>query len=167
MIVDYTFFQDGLLRVDGALALATPSPTNEAIAGRIDSFIERYEPEYMCKLLGEELYNDFLGYENGESVNDWSDFMGIIVKGDTYKTSPIANYVYFHLLRANHADATINGVKIDGDNGTLVSPERKMIFAWNDMVQQNRMLYRWLEKANFKNWDMDCELLETISTLGV
>ena len=40
MIVDYTFFQDGLLRVDGALALATPSPTNEAIAGRIDSFIE-------------------------------------------------------------------------------------------------------------------------------
>ena len=43
MIVDYTFFQDGLLRVDGALALATPSPTNNAIAGRIDSFIERYE----------------------------------------------------------------------------------------------------------------------------
>ena len=167
MIVDYTFFQDGLLRVDGALALATPSPTNEAIAGRIDSFIERYEPEYMCKLLGEELYNDFLGYENGESVNDWSDFMGIIVKGDTYKTSPIANYVYFHLLRASHTDATMNGVKADGDNGRLISPERKMIFAWNDMVQQNRMLYRWLEKANFKGWDMDCELLETISTLGV
>ena len=167
MIVDYTFFQDGLLRVDGALALATPSPTNEAIAGRIDSFIERYEPEYLSLLLGEELYNDFLAYERGESVNDWDGFMGVLVKGDTYKTSPIANYVYFHLLRANHADATINGVKIDGDNGTLVSPERKMIFAWNDMVQQNRMLYRWLEKANFKNWDMDCELLETLSTLGI
>ena len=51
--------------VDGALALATPSPTNEAIAGRIESFIEIYEPEYLCKLLGEVLYNDFLA--NGEA----------------------------------------------------------------------------------------------------
>ena len=167
MIVDYTFFQDGLLRVDGALALATPSPTNEAVLGLIDSFIELYEPEYLGLLLGEELYNDFLAYEKGESVNDWSGFMGVLVKGDTYKTSPIANYVYFHLLRATHTDATVNGVKADADSGKLISPERKMIFAWNDMVQQNRMLYRWLEKANFKGWYMDCELLETISTLGV
>ena len=60
MIVDYTFFQDGLLRVDGAVALATPSPTNEAIQGRINSFIERYEPEYMCKLLGEGFITIFL-----------------------------------------------------------------------------------------------------------
>jgi hypothetical protein len=65
MMIDYTFFQDGLLMVDGAMALATPSPTNGAIAERIDSFIELYEPEYLCKLLGEELYNDFL--VNGET----------------------------------------------------------------------------------------------------
>lgn len=167
MITDYTFFQDGLLRVDGALALATPSPTNEAIAGRINSFIERYEPEYLCKLLGEKLYSDFLLYDKGESVNDWEGFMGVLVKGSTYKTSPIANYVYFHLLRASHTDATMNGVKGDGDDGKRVSPERKMVFAWNDMVQQNRQIYKWLEKANYKDWDMDCELLETINTLGV
>lgn len=167
MIIDYTFFQDGLLRVDGALALATPSPTNEAIMGRINSFIERYEPEYLCKLLGEELYNDFLLHEKGESMNDWDGFMSILVKGDTYKTSPIANYVYFFLLRASHTDATMNGVKADGDGGKLISPERKMVVAWNDMVQQNKLLYRWLEKVNYEGWEMDCELLETINTLGV
>ena len=75
MIVDYTFFQDGLLRVDGALALATPSPTNEAIAGRIDSFIEDTNPNTSACFL-EELYNDFLAYERGESVNDWDGFIG-------------------------------------------------------------------------------------------
>ena len=39
MMIDYTFFQDGLLMVDGAMALATPSPTNEALTGFISSFI--------------------------------------------------------------------------------------------------------------------------------
>lgn len=39
--------------------------------------------------------------------------------------SPIANYIYFHYLRHNHTQATITGVKADGDDGRLVSPERK------------------------------------------
>lgn len=163
MIIDYTFFQDGLLMVDGAMALATPSPTNEGIAHRIDSFIEVYEPEYLCKLLGEELYNDFLVNWESEA---WNEFKVMLVKETALtKTSPIANYVYFHLVRSNQTTATINGVKTDGD-GNLVNPSERMVWAWNDMVNHNRKLYVWLCKK-FRNVQIEQELLETINTLGV
>ena len=163
MIIDYTFFQDGLLMVDGALALATPSPTNEAIAGRIDSFIEIYEPEYLCKLLGEELYNDFLA--NGEA-DKWVEFKNkLVTEYKVTKVSPIANYVYFHLVRNSQSMATINGVKKDGEEN-LVNPQSKMISAWNDMVYKNRSIYSWLCR-NFRNVQTEQELLETINVLGV
>lgn len=169
MMIDYTFFQDGLLRVDGALSLGTPSPTNQAIQGLLESFIDRYEAEYLCKLLGEELYEDFLLSlsEEKSAANDWEGLKRLLVVEKPFKRSPIANYVYFHLLRSCDSDATLNGVKIDTDNGKPVSPERKMRFAWNDMVLHNRKLYGWLRKANYKGWKMDEELLEFINTFNI
>ena len=161
-MIDYTFFQDGLLMVDGAMALASPSPTNAAIKNRIDWYIQRYEPEYMCKLLGEELYKDFL--DNGES-DKWVEFKELLVKSnDLAKTSPIANYVYFFLVRDSQSAATINGVKKDGDN--LVNPQTKMVQAWNDMVYTTRRIYTWLCR-NFHSVQTEQELLETINILNV
>ena len=161
-MIDYTFFQDGLLMVDGAMALASPSPTTTAIKNRIDWYIQRYEPEYMCKLLGEELYKDFL--DNGES-DKWVEFKELLVKSnDLAKTSPIANYVYFFLVRDSQSTATINGVKKDGDN--LVNPQTKMVQAWNDMVNTTRRIYTWLCR-NFHNVQTEQELLETINILNV
>lgn len=166
MIIDYTFFQDGLLRIDGALALAAPSVTNKGIQNAINSFIERYEPEYLSKLLGDELYNDFLKSRE-ESVNKWDEFKAILVEGDSFKRSPIANYVYFFMLRSFNSDATLNGVKTDSDEGHLISPERKMVNAWNDMVKMNTKLVKWLENANLRGWKLDCELLEPINNFGI
>lgn len=166
MIIDNTFFQDGLLRIEGVIAFATPSPTNAAIQSNIESFIEQYEPEYMCKLLGEELYETFLrSREEGSEI--WSEFEAILIQGDSFKRSPIANYVYFHMLRAYHTNATINGVRIDGDYGIIKSPERKMISAWNDMCRMNRKLLKWLKNANLKGWEFCGELIEPINTFGI
>lgn len=164
MIIDYTFFQDGLLKVDGAMALAAPSPTNEALSGYIEFFIERYEPEYLGKLLGEELYNDFLANSKGESsthADKWERFKSIIVDG---RFSPIANYVYFFMIRSSQSTATFNGVRIDGEN--LVSPRHKMIDAWNDMVNHNIKIYSWLCNE-FKNVPSEQELFELINVFDV
>lgn len=166
MMIDYTFFQDGLLMVDGALALATPSPINRAISGRLEWFIERYEPEYLCKLLGEELYNDFLANQEGEMSDKWAEFKKLLVKDNALtKTSPIANYVFFYFVRSNQSTATINGVKKDGD-ANIVSPQQKLIMAWNDMIDANRKLYAWLCK-NFSNVQTEQELLEPINDFNI
>ena len=160
-MIDYAFFQDGLLMVEGAMALAAPSPTNEAIMNRIEWYIKRYESEYLCKLLGEELYNNFLAHREEEA---WKEFEGMVADASA-KISPIANYVYFFLVRDSHATATINGVKKDGDDN-LVSPERKMVRAWNDMVEQNRRIYSWLCRT-FHKVQTEQELLETINAFNV
>lgn len=83
--------------------------------------------------------------------------------------SPIANYIYFHYLRHNHTQVTITGVKADGDDGRLVSPERKMMFAWNDMVRMNIRLVRWLQanNADYPDIATDFELMETINSFGL
>ena len=160
-MIDYTFFQDGLLMVEGAMALAAPSPTNEAIKNRIEWYIKRYESEYLCKLLGEELYNNFLAHREEDA---WKEFEGMVAD-DSAKISPIANYVYFFLVRDSHATATINGVKKDGDDN-LVSPQRKMVRAWNDMVEHNRRIYSWLCRT-FHKAQTEQELLETINDFNV
>lgn len=166
MIIDYTFFQDGLLRVDGAIALAAPSATNEGIKNAISSFIEKYEPEYLNRLLGDKLCSDFLK-SHEERVYKWDELETILVTGDSFKCSPIANYVYFFMLRSFQADATINGVKADHDEGSLISPQQKMIEAWNDMVKMNKKVVKWLENANLKDWELDYALLETINRFGI
>ena len=115
----------------------------------------------MCKLLGEELYNDFLAHRE-EDV--WKAFEGMIADKSVF-ISPIANYVYFYLVRDSHATATINGVKKDGEEN-LVSPQRKMVRAWNDMVEHNRRIYSWLCRT-FHKVQTDQELLEPINDFNV
>ena len=47
MLVDYTFFQGGILDIEGAvLNIHTPSETNKAIVG-LQGFVMQYEPEYL------------------------------------------------------------------------------------------------------------------------
>lgn len=54
MLVDYTFFQGGILDIEGAvLNIHTPSETNKAIVDSLQGFVMQYEPEYLEKLLGE------------------------------------------------------------------------------------------------------------------
>ena len=178
MLVDYTFFQGGILDIEGAvLNIHTPSETNKAIVDSLQGFVMQYESEYLGKLLGEKLYEEFSSYianEGKTKEKRWDDLIARLVvrysDGDSeVSKSPIANYIYFHYLRHNHAQATITGVKAAEDDGRLVSPERKMIFAWNDMVRMNIRLVRWLKsnKADYPDIATDFELLETINSLGI
>lgn len=179
MLVDYTFFQGGILNIEGAvLNTDSASETNRAIVDSLQAFVMEYEQEYLEKLLGEELYEKFSSYiENGKEPSEkrWDDLIDrlVVKRNDGEKAlskSPIANYIYFHYLRHNHTQATITGVKADGDDGRLVSPERKMIFAWNDMVEMNRRLVGWLEENRrliYPGLVFDEELLETINPFGI
>lgn len=178
MLVDYTFFQGGILNIEGAVMNTdSASETNHAIVDSLQSFVLEYEQEYLEKLLGEELYEEFSTYlKNGKEPAEkrWDDLIDrLVIKrtdGETsVSKSPIANYIYFHYLRHNHTQATTTGVKADGDDGRLVSPERKMIFAWNDMVRMNRRLTDWLEEnlPVYPGLVYDEELLETINPFGI
>ena len=117
MLVDYTFFQGGILDIEGAvLNMHTPSETNKAIVDSLQGFVMQYESEYLGKLLGEKLYEEFSSYianEGKTKEKRWDDLIARLVvrysDGDSeVSKSPIANYIYFHYLRHNHAQAEHN-----------------------------------------------------------
>ena len=105
MLVDYTFFQGGILDIEGAvLNIHTPSETNKAIVDSLQGFVMQYESEYLGKLLGEKLYEEFSSYianEGKTKEKRWDDLIARLVvrysDGDSeVSKSPIANYIYFH-----------------------------------------------------------------------
>lgn len=76
------------------------------------------------------------------------------------KVSPIANYVYYKYMEDSTTDNTLVGV-VTGvvDNNTKVAPMRKMLDAWNAMVEMNIGLRRFLDanKTVYPEWVESCE----------
>ncbi len=182
MLIDYTFFQGGSLDIEGiTLNVISPDSTNTAIVGGLRSFIAEFEPEYLEKLLGRELYlsfSDYLDKRNAMGADEremrWEFLIDELVHTrtigeDTIHISPIANYVYFFYLRHNHAQATTTGVKQDTDDGKLVSPERKMVSAWNGMAKMNVRLFDLIGRhyADYPCWEPDLELIECINIMSL
>lgn len=149
MLIDYAFFQGPLL-ISGIVSPdVAPSLTTSAITRDIDNYISYYETEYLIKVLGKEVYEQFSEYlqsEEKEPIKLWDDLKSMLVGAmGEMKVSPIANYIYFFYARNHQSDVSVNGVKKDSDVGDLVSPMGKMVSAWNGMVKMNADLYEWLD----------------------
>nr|DAO67721.1 MAG TPA: hypothetical protein [Caudoviricetes sp.] len=171
MLIDYAFFQ-GPLFISGIISPdVAPSLTTSAITGDVNNYISYYETEYLIKVLGKEVYEQFSEYlqsEEKEPVKLWDDLKSMLVGAmGGMKISPIANYIYFFYTRNHQCDVTINGVKRDSDVGDLVSPMGKMVSAWNNMVRMNADLYKWLDTQHIEGWTFDKSLLRPVNTFNL
>lgn len=171
MLIDYAFFQGPLL-ISGIVSPdVAPSLTTSAITRDIDNYISYYETEYLIKVLGKEVYEQFSEYlqsEEKEPIKLWDDLKSMLVGAmGEMKVSPIANYIYFFYARNHQSDVSVNGVKKDSDVGDLVSPMGKMVSAWNGMVKMNADLYEWLDTQSIDGWTFDESLLKPINTFNL
>lgn len=103
--------------------------------------ILRFEPKYLQLLMGEELYSE---YVSSISNAKWLPLKQKLLD-TTNKISPIANYVYFYHRKEHKFES---GDTVDyqtkKDNMVAVQPETKMINAWNDMVELNIVVCKWI-----------------------
>src|SRR5574339_318819 len=150
MIIDYTYFI-GKLRL--------PQTGNTEGREEIEGLIEIYEPEYLRKVLGLDLYEAFTEGIAGSGTPDqrWVDLLegitfdhhGVNHRWNGFdpedKLTPIANYVYYRYLEDTVSDVTLAGTSTGKtDNNARTSPMQKMVNAWNDMVDMNSELDRLL-----------------------
>lgn len=188
-IIDSSYFY-------GDLGISQKSQA--AVVANINWFIEKYEPDYCREMLGQELYKQ---YKDGTELPDGSAFLdesavaqkwkdlrdgkqyenrsGVIVyfKGlapktnSTTKQSPIANFVFYHILRKNATSTTGSGeAKLQIENATKESSIDKQCFAWNQMVGLNYDLNEFLlsnsevypEYFNYV-WRIKHDLFDTIN----
>ena len=170
MLIDVTYFQSGSLYISGiSLPEMSPTPTNIAVTGDIEGYIQEYETEYLIQALGYDIYKEFSEYLSSEKDEGrWEELKNRLVP-DRTKVSPIANYVYYHYLRNHQSDATVSGVKKDSDEGDLVSAERKMCDAWNRMVDMNKRLFSWIEshKEDYPGWCYNPSLVRKINIFNL
>jgi hypothetical protein len=152
-LIDNTYFTGELL-IPNAM---TNNVLNTAYA-ELAALIDIYEKEYLSEVLGHELadqiptlntlfhplllkgggFRDSLG-----RVNKWQGFTKTNPADNS--TSPIAYYVYCKWLANHQSQITSTGaVTPSFDNGARVTNMAKYIWAWNTMVDQNRILHDFL-----------------------
>lgn len=154
-LIDYTYFDGGVVNIAQTDQLA--------VQEQITAYIAQFEPEFMADLLGYEFYQQFLTdiaeqrmidiltgitYTYGGKQYRWNGLTYIIGSGATaVKISPIANYVYWHILRDN-AEMTfgIGTGTTTSENSTRTSPIRLQVKAWNNMVEMIIQLRDFLNR---------------------
>jgi hypothetical protein len=160
MIIDYTYFV-------GKINL--PQTGNTDGLALVNSFIEDYEPEYLKKVLGYELWKAFSeGIEgSGEPDQRWQDLLegkeftycGKLMKWDGFENrpSPISQYVYYQFIEAEAETTTLVGQASNKtENAYRVNPTTKLVQSWNDMVEANLMLWKFLRTnaADYPEWSI-------------
>lgn len=96
--------------------------------------IEKYENEALGLILGPGLRDEMIeGLKNDE--DKWQTlFNKIYVKGSHGNYSPVANYVYFMIMKNGRTQTSPTGeVRKRTDNTSVVNDRSKLIKAWNDM----------------------------------
>lgn len=159
-IIDHTYFY-------GKLNLPQAGNTEGRLI--ITEFITTYETEYLKKALGYDLWKAFTDGIAGSGVPDqrWTDLLEgkeFTYQARTYKwvgfentqlQSPIANYVYYQYMTDKASDNTLVGTVVQNvDNNTRVNSLRKMVDAWNSMVDMNNTLWLFLyvNKDTYPEW---------------
>jgi len=136
-LIDNSYFT-GEINLPGELLTGT--------FATIDSYIAKYEKEFLIKLLGYDVYKDLLanplnyaGLINGEEYSvqfNGAKTVKWIGLKNTEKISPIAYYVYYHFMRdLATATATTGQTMPISENSAVISMSHKLVFAWNAMIE--------------------------------
>lgn len=155
-----------------ALALYTVGENN------LEVFADKYVTEYLIRLFGRELTEAFLnGLAEDKPGEIWSSLKGqLLFKTGNYKSSPLANYVYFHVMRNALTKTTMAGeASPTFDHAASVSNEHKLVKAWNDMAKMTMTPHSWFcENVETYKEYIGCmtgrnpwSILQLINTFGI
>lgn len=144
MLIDSTYFV-------GEIGIA--NATLQAVSTNLSVFITKYETKFLKLLLGDTLYADFTaGLLIDPIAEEWVTLRDLLVNSTT-KESAIANYIYYRYM-LNEASKTVGvgQVKPTAENAAQVNNMPKMVRAWNEMVDWNRVLSVTLS-ADYEAYD--------------
>lgn len=101
-------------------------------------YIEKYEREFLIKLLGSTLYHNFInGINETSPLQIWIDLKNAIyVESNDYYFSPAANYVFFYVSRRGRTQTGVQG-EMRGTNSyaEIANDSDKLVKVWNDMCE--------------------------------
>jgi len=155
--VDYTYFYDSLsipnIEVPEGTDIDSTDTSNVIQMGKVadlTKMITKYDQKFLILVLGKTLYEEFKAGVGaypavGSTIEaKWKILLDMLVNRET-KESPLANYVFWHYLREMAESTTgIGEVEVE----KTVSPIRKQVRVWNEMVEVLREVKSFLEESS-------------------
>ena len=145
---------------------ASADPSSSANQASIRAFIAQWEPDFLVKLLGATLYQDFVaGMATVPIPAKWAALKAAIATSEsvgtgatavTYYRSPAANYVYFmftrHMASQTGPTGELTQKFSSGENSVSVI---KLVNAWNHMVADVNVIRDFLtdHQDDYPDWD--------------
>lgn len=139
--------------------IALPNTTEQGtstIEESLEAMVDKYEKVYLREILGYAEYKNVIDnvadvsgiYYDFINGAEYTDINGDLQYWDGFKTigfNPIACYVYYQVMKNNETSTTGTGeYKPLPENQSDASPIRKMVDAWNFMVECNYKLHAYL-----------------------
>lgn len=174
-LIDQTYFQKRKTSI--------PNINQPEVLAELNDYIAIYEPDYLINVLGRDLKTDFeTGIEQATPDQKWlnlrdgAEFEYKDVKYTwkgfvrTTKESPIAYYVMYWFVRETNVQFTGVGTTISiSENSERISPSRRLVSLWNDMVSDNEILVKFLlaNESDYTNYAPENTLTEIIDIYGI
>lgn len=147
-LIDCSYFYVGPLQIMNARPIDDLDNNAIAVQETITGYIERYQGEFLLKMVGKELTADVTAYlaERGNDENHTDEAMEELCE----KLRPsFAHYVYFKIVGDVNQTMTITGLmKLKSANDNQI-PRQRMVKVWNDMVVLNKQFVAWADESDY------------------
>ena len=111
----------------------------------LDRLILIYEKDYLTRLLGKTLYDEFIAAL--ALSTEWATGLRDALRDSTLKTSPIADYVWYFWMRQQATLITTGGAtEQKSENSVNVSPSRLMTEAYNSAIKGTWDVINYLDE---------------------
>lgn len=129
----------------GELLVPNTTGTHPALSINTEElarFIVLYEREYLIKLLGKELYDEFIAHQS----ESWAVSLIAQLKDSTLKISPIAFYIWYWWKCHNTTNITAQGEEYSSnENATVINPMHRLQHAYNKCVEMTYDVWEWMQ----------------------
>lgn len=147
-LIDCSYFYVGPLQIMNARPIDDLDNNAIAVQETITGYIERYQGEFLLKMVGKELSADVTAYlaERGNDEQHTDEAMEELCE----KLRPsFAHYVYFKLVGDVNQTMTTTGLmKLKSANDSQI-PRQRMVKVWNDMVELNKQFVAWADESDY------------------
>lgn len=145
------------------------------VAQVVTDLISKYEPFYLTVILGPQLHREFMlglgdavvedrwlhlrdGFDYVDSAGIPRRWVGFV---NDLKLSPIAYYVYYYFLRKEVMATTgVGTAHLEAENATRTSPVIKEVNVWNQLVDMNYSLIKFLLSDSMAYGGVKCTYLK-------
>lgn len=169
MLIDISYFTVGGRHIQNASTAEMPNQNSISVNEQINWYIEQYQEEFLCEMLGFSLGADVNFYlieldadSTKERDKQYDDICNQIKRS-------FADYVFFHILRDTQTLATASGLVLVKNANEYVAPINRQVSTWNTMVERNKAFQAWCktDKCSIPNIEVSTNLLTPINNLNL